>query len=134
MMRGYVFQHLRQGRGFWRAATLSTVYFAGYHLPLILTAGPMIGIVGVVFAVPMGFLTAYIYERGENTIWGPALLHAVTNGLAYIFVYTPETQAIASSLYLGVGILTSIIMMVWAYRANYGREAARRLQPALRDA
>jgi hypothetical protein len=33
MMRGYVFRHLREGRGFWHAATLATIYFAAYRLP-----------------------------------------------------------------------------------------------------
>jgi membrane protease YdiL (CAAX protease family) len=134
MMRGYVFRHLREGRGFWRAATLSTIYFALYHFPLILTAGPVIGIAGVIMSIPIGFLTAYVYERGENTIWGPVLLHAVTNGLAYSFVFAPETQAIASSLYLVTGMVTSTIMLVWAYRASYGREATRILQPAVSNA
>lgn len=62
------------------------------------------------------------------------MLRAVTNGLAYIFVYTPEMQAIASSLYLVTGILTWALMVVWAYRANYGREPARTFQPAVSNA
>ncbi|MBK8020880.1 MAG: CPBP family intramembrane metalloprotease [Chloroflexi bacterium] len=35
MMRGFIFRHLREGRPFWRAAALSTVFFAVYHIPLI---------------------------------------------------------------------------------------------------
>jgi membrane protease YdiL (CAAX protease family) len=54
MMRGFVFRHLRDGRPFWRAAVLSTVYFAGYHVPLIFSAGLAIGIIGVVIAIPDG--------------------------------------------------------------------------------
>ncbi len=121
MMRGFVFRHLRQGRTFWRAAALSTVYFAGYHLPLILTAGPVIGIFAVVLAIPTGFVTAYVYERGKNTIWGSALLHTVYNGLAYIVVLSADKQAAASSLYLLLGIIVAIIMLVVAYRGGYQR-------------
>jgi membrane protease YdiL (CAAX protease family) len=121
MMRGYVFRHIREGRAFWRAAAFSTVYFAGYHLPLVVTAGPLIGIIGVIVAIPTGFLTAYIYERGSNTIWGPVLLHTVNNALAYIFVFPGNTQPIASSLYLALGIVASILMLLWAYRSGYDR-------------
>ena len=122
MMRGYVFRHLREGRGFWRAAALSTVYFAGYHFPIILTAGPLIGITGVILAIPIGFLTAYIYERGGNTVWGPGLLHAVYNGLIYIFLFPADQQPITSSLYMLLGTVVAALMLWWAYRSGYGRK------------
>jgi ABC-type Mn2+/Zn2+ transport system permease subunit len=132
MMRGFVFRHLREGRSFWRAAALSTVYFAAYHVVLIFTAGPLIGIIAVIIAIPAGFLQAFIYERGNNTIWGAALGHAVYNGLAFSFVFSADIQPMASSLYLVVGILVSTIMLVWAYRAGYGRgESQARPRPGV---
>jgi membrane protease YdiL (CAAX protease family) len=118
MMRGFVFRHLREGRTFWRAAALSTLFFAGYHLPLLLTAGVTIGVFAVVLAIPTGFVTAYIYERGRNTVWSTALLHVVYNGLAVAFVFPPDVQPMATSLYLLVGIAMSIILLVWAYRGR----------------
>jgi membrane protease YdiL (CAAX protease family) len=121
MMRGFVFRHLREGRLFWRAAAGSTLYFAAYHLPLILIAGPLVGIIAVVIAIPAGFFMAYIYERGNNTIWGPALAHAVYNGLAFVFVFPADIQPMATSLYLVVGIIISTLILVFAYRAGYGR-------------
>ena len=121
MMRGFVFRHLREGRPFWRAAALSTVYFAAYHLRLILVAGPLVGIIAVVTAIPAGFLAAYIYEKGNNTIWGPALLHAVYYILTAAFAFPTDVQLIASSLYLLVGIVVSTLILVSAYRAGYGR-------------
>jgi membrane protease YdiL (CAAX protease family) len=125
MMRGFVFWHLREGRPFWRAAALSTVYFAAYHVVLIFIAGPLIGIIAVVIAIPAGFLTAYIYERGNNTIWGSALFHSLYNAPAFVFAFLPEVQPIASSLYLVVGILVSTLVLVRAYRAGYGRTEAQ---------
>lgn len=121
MMRGFVFRHLREGRSFWQAAWLSTLYFAGYHLPLILTVGPVVGFIAVIVAFPVGFLTAYLYERGSNTIWGAGLLHAVNNGLVMMFVFPATVQPAASSLYLLLGILVSALLLVRAYRAGYER-------------
>jgi membrane protease YdiL (CAAX protease family) len=132
MMRGFVFRHLREGRTFWRAAALATVFFALYHFPLILSAGLVVGIIAVVIAIPTGFLTAYIYERGNNTIWGSALLHAVYNALAYVFVFPADKQPIASSLYLVAGIIISTIMLARAYRSGYGRmDAQATRQPSV---
>lgn len=122
MMRGFVFRHLRKGRTFWRSAALSTVYFAGYHLVLIFTLGFTFGLIGVIVAIPAGFLTAFIYERGSNTIWGSGLLHAVNNGLLYIFVIPNDIQPVATSLYLLISLVGSITMLVWAFRRRYGRD------------
>lgn len=122
MMRGFVFRHLREERPFWRAAALSTAYFAAYHLVLIFTAGLLIGVVAVVTAIPAGFLTAYIYERGSNTIWGSALFHTLYNAPAFIFVFPADIQPIASLIYLVVGIGVSTWILIRAYRAGYGRK------------
>jgi membrane protease YdiL (CAAX protease family) len=116
MMRGYVFRHLREGRSFWRGAVLSTIYFAGYHTPLILSEGLLIGVMGVLLAIPIGLLTAYSYERGENTIWGPVLLHVVNNALIFTFVFPSDVQPMVSSLYLLLGTVVSALILVRAYR------------------
>ncbi len=128
MMRGFVFRHLRDGRSFWRAATLSTVYFAAYHLVLIFTAGVLFGVIGVMIAIPTGLLTAYLYERGNNTIWASALLHTVNNMLVYIFVLPTNIQPVATVLYLVIGLVLSIVIVVWAYRGHYGRKAIQASQ------
>jgi membrane protease YdiL (CAAX protease family) len=113
MMRGFVFRHLRERYTFWRAAALATVYFAAYHVVLIFTAGLVVGVIAIIVAIPLGFLTAYIYEHGANTIWGSGLLHAVYNTLAMVFIFPPDIQPIAASLYLLAGIVISTIMLVW---------------------
>ncbi|MGE0160805.1 MAG: ester cyclase [Gemmatimonadales bacterium] len=116
-MRGFVFRHLREGRSFWRAAAVSTVYFAAYHLPLIATQGPMVGLLATVFAVPIGLLTALAYEQGTNTIWAPALMHAATNGLAMLNTLPPA----ANALYLVVATCLSAGLLLSAHRRGFGR-------------
>jgi membrane protease YdiL (CAAX protease family) len=132
MMRGFVFRHIREGRPFWRAAGLATAYFAAYHIVLLFTAGVVIGIIAVIIAIPTGFLTAYIYERGRNTIWGSALLHAVYNAFALIFIFPTDLQPIASLLYLLLGSVIAITMLVWVYRSGYERSGAQAIpQPRI---
>jgi membrane protease YdiL (CAAX protease family) len=111
MMRGFVFRRLRQDRPFWNAAALSTVYFAAYHVPLILTAGALVGMIGVLIAIPTGLLLACIYERGDRTIWASALAHAGTNAAPMLFILAPEQQGLATSLYLGTSILVSTALL-----------------------
>ena len=134
MMRGFVFRHLREGRPFWRAAVLSTMYFAAYHVVLIFTAGPLIGIIAVIIAIPAGLLTSYVYEKGDNTIWGNALFHATYNAPALLLVFPADVQAAASALYLLLGIAVSSLVLISAYRAGYGRGTSYTTRSTLRPA
>lgn len=75
MVRGYLFRRLRVGRSFWRAILLVALVHGAAHIPIILEAGPIIGATAIFVALVSGIPFAYLYERGGNTIWAPALLH-----------------------------------------------------------
>ncbi len=111
MMRGFVFRHLREGRTFWSAAALTTAYFAAYHVPLVFTQGPAIGVAGIVLAVPVGFVTALLYERGGNTVWGPVLMHVVNNGLVMLVVPPAPWAPLG---YMALSTATAVVMLVAA--------------------
>lgn len=125
MMRGFVFRHLRRGRTFWRAAGLSTAFFAAYHLPILVVAGPAIGLGAVLLAVPTGYVTAWLYERGENTVWGPVLMHVVHNALVMVLMVGPERQQTATLVYLGVSISTGLVLVVALLRSEAKRGVTR---------
>ena len=118
MMRGFLFRHLREKHSFWRAASASTAYFAAYHLPLIVTEGAVIGILGILVAIPLGFLTALIFERGNGSIWGPAVTHTVTNGVAMLFVLPAGIQPAVSAFYLLVATTVSTAIVLRARRSR----------------
>jgi len=115
-MRGFVFRRLRARHAFWPAAGVATLYFAGYHLPLVFTQGVVVGTLAVVVAIPLGYLTALAYERGGNTIWAPALIHAGTNGLIMLIALPPAVQPLVSASYLLVAIGVSTAMVLAARR------------------
>jgi membrane protease YdiL (CAAX protease family) len=73
--RGYLFQHLRQGRTFCRAVLLGIVLHAAAHLPILAVAGVVVGLSAVLVAVLTFPPYAALFERGRSTIWAPALLH-----------------------------------------------------------
>ena len=84
LFRGWLFGHLRQGRSFQRAALVSMIPFAAVHLYLFLTLSWPIAtaafLLSIVIAVPM----AWLYEVGGRTIWAPAVVHAVIQGVPKI--------------------------------------------------
>jgi membrane protease YdiL (CAAX protease family) len=77
--RGYLFRRLREGHTFTRAVLIGIGLHALAHVPLIATGGIALGLSGVAVAA-IGFpALAYLYERGSNTIWAPAMLHAAAD-------------------------------------------------------
>jgi membrane protease YdiL (CAAX protease family) len=133
-MRGFVFRHLRESRRFWPAAGLSTLYFAAYHLPLILTEGVVVGLLGVVVAIPLGFLTALVYERGHQTVWGPGLTHAATNGLVMMITLPAHLQPAVSAIYLALATSVSSIIVLSARRSGAVLKTVPKTVPTPTDA
>ena len=82
--RGYLFRHLREGRTFRRAVLLGIVLHAAAHLPILATAGVIVGLSAVLVSVATFPPYAYLYERGRNTVWAPALLHFVSDTIKLV--------------------------------------------------
>jgi membrane protease YdiL (CAAX protease family) len=84
LFRGYLFGHLRRGRSFARAATLSMVPFVAVHLLMFATMPWPIALAALLLAVAISFPMAHLFELGGATIWPPALLHFVVQGTVKI--------------------------------------------------
>jgi hypothetical protein len=74
--RAFAFRHLREGRTFRRAVLLSMPLIAPTHVPIIVTNGPIVGGLALASAAVTCLPLAYLWERGDRTIWGPAMVHA----------------------------------------------------------
>jgi membrane protease YdiL (CAAX protease family) len=107
--RGFVFGHLRRGMSFAVAATLSAAVFTAQHLYIIATSGWTIGLASVGLAALLSYPLAFAFERGGNSIAGPALLHTSSNAPVMIFaipdefigaVLLPHMAVVLVSLYL----------------------------------
>ncbi len=84
MFRGVIFRWLRNGRGFWFAAILSSIAFGLAHLNPLLIVSTFI----------LGLAAAWLLDRSES-LWPPIILHMVTNfvaqGLGYLALLGPTT-------------------------------------------
>ena len=81
LFRGYVFGGLRRDAGlsFRQAGFISMLIFAAVHLLLFLDNPFFVGLLGTLIAIASAFPMAYLFERGNNTIWAPVLLHVGTH-------------------------------------------------------
>ena len=74
--RGYAFRRLRQGRTFGAAIRWTMPLLAVTHVPILITSGPVVGSLAIVVAAVTCLPFAYLWERGGETIWAAAMLHA----------------------------------------------------------
>lgn len=86
VFRGFLYNHIRHGRPFWRAALLSAAPFAVAHLYLFATMAWPIALAALTLSVAISFPLAWLYELGGRTIWAPAVLHAVVQGAIKLLV------------------------------------------------
>lgn len=86
LFRAYLFGRLRPGRTFWGAAGISMIPFVFAHLFLLFTMELSIAVASIVLSVLTAFPLARLYERGGNTVWAPAILHAVIQGTPKLVV------------------------------------------------
>jgi membrane protease YdiL (CAAX protease family) len=107
--RGFVYRHLRRGRSFAIAATISAMLFAAQHLYIVVTMGWTIGLASVLLAALLAYPMASVFDRGGHSILGPAILHTSSNAPVMIlrlpedFMTTallPHMAVIVVSLYL----------------------------------
>ena len=117
--RGFVFGHLREGRSFAGAASVSALVFAAQHLYLIVTMGWAVGLSSVLLAAFLAYPMAVVFERGGRSIAGPAILHTSTNTPAIILALPEELMATALVIHMGV-ILVSVSLVFLVSRQDTG--------------
>jgi membrane protease YdiL (CAAX protease family) len=127
--RGLVFGHLRSERSFGRAALLSALLFAAQHLYLGFSVGWTAGLASVLLAFLLSFPMAYLFEKGGNSLGGPAILHTSSNAPMIILVLSPSMATTILVPYMGV-VLASIYL-AFAFRRFLGDQSSTAGRPII---
>ncbi|XVV08880.1 CPBP family intramembrane glutamic endopeptidase [Actinoplanes sp. CA-131856] len=75
--RGFAFGHLRRRARFGRAVALSIPLIALTHVPILITSGPMVGLLALTSAAVTCVPFAWLWERGGHSMWPPAIVHGL---------------------------------------------------------
>lgn len=111
LFRGFVFNFLREDRPFWRAATLSMIFFGAMHLLLLFWLPIPIAIAAILLAIISAYPTAYLFEKSNKTIWPSAVLHSAA--LATNLFFIPTDITVSFSL-MWIGIVLIFLFLVFA--------------------
>lgn len=114
LYRGFLFRHLRKGRSFSRAAWLAVVFFTLAHIPIILNQGLLVGGMAVLLAVVSSFPFSYLYEKGNFTIWAPAIVHSAIDTIIPILAEGPmdSSATMAATLWMAACMIIPYLAFV----------------------
>jgi membrane protease YdiL (CAAX protease family) len=121
--RGYVFRRLAERHSFWRAVWWSMPLIAVTHIPIIITAGPAIGLGAMLVAAVTSIPLSRLYVLGGNTLWAPALLHSAIDSFK-LFVIPAAAVAVYPPLLIGFSVLVPMLVLVFPARRNADTQAA----------
>jgi membrane protease YdiL (CAAX protease family) len=113
LFRGFVFHNLRANRSFGRAALLSLLIFAAAHVYLFTYMPPVLALFATVLALASSYAFAYLFERGNNTIWAPAILHTQVHSIS-LFVTSEKFVVSAGIVWMIVWI--AAVLMMYGFR------------------
>jgi membrane protease YdiL (CAAX protease family) len=114
LFRGYLFGHLRRGRSFWHAATLSMLPFVGVHVLLFFTMPWPIALAAVLLAVALSFPLAHLFEVGGATIWAPALFHFVIQATVKVVVVSGDASWAFPLVWMMASALIALLSLLVA--------------------
>lgn len=116
MVRGFLFRHLRLGRSFWRTVAMVALVHGAAHIPIIMEAGPLVGATAILVALVSGVPFAYLFERGNNTIWAPALVHFAADTVLVLIpssAMSHPTMQMATVGWLLIVAVVPYLAFVW---------------------
>jgi len=72
-----------------------------------------VGLLGTLIAVAAAFPMAYLFERGNNTIWAPVVLHVATHSIRLLDISEPQyLTAVAIWLLLQIGMVFLVYLFL----------------------
>lgn len=113
--RGFLFRHLRESMTFRKAVLVSAMLFTAAHLLLFTYMDWAIALSSTLLAVFMSVPLAWLFERGGNTVWSPAILHATIRTIGLV-VTTSETHFMPLALLWMLGGMVVPYLVLLCYR------------------
>jgi membrane protease YdiL (CAAX protease family) len=123
LFRGFAFHNLRLGRTFGRAAWLSLMLFAIAHVYLFTYMSPVLALFATFLSLASAYPLAYLFERCNNTIWAPAVLHTQVHAISFFVI--PEAF-VATAAIAWMSIWSVSVLLIYAFRRrlfNHNRAA-----------
>lgn len=113
--RGFLFRHLRESMNFRKASLTSMILFAAVHLLMFIYKDWPVALLSTILAVVIAIPLSYLFERADNTVWSPAILHASVRTIGLV-VTGPENIFMQMTLYWITGSMIIPLVIVLLFK------------------
>ena len=110
--RGFLFRHLRDQMNFKKAALTSMLLFAAVHLVMFIYFEWTVALFSTILAVAISLPLSYLFERADNTIWSPAIVHTSIRTIGLV-VSTTESNFMLMTLLWMTGCMIIPVIIVF---------------------
>lgn len=112
LFRGFLFGGLRRFMSFKKAVFVSTIVFTIAHLLLFLYFSWPVALLSTLLAAGLSLPLAYLFEKGENTIWSPALVHAAIRTIGMVFTTDERNMMALTATWIITSLVVPYIVLV----------------------
>jgi membrane protease YdiL (CAAX protease family) len=126
--RGFAFGQLRRRMRFWPAVAWSIPLITCTHIPIIASAGALVGGLAVISAAATCVPLSYLWEHDRRSIWAAALLHSTIGCWQLFYRDYPATFSV---IVLLASIVAPQLVFIIGSRVFHGEAPSARVH--LRD-
>lgn len=125
LFRGYLFGSLRKNMSFKKAVLISTICFALAHLVMFTYMDWPVALLSTILAVAISAPLAFLFERGNYTVWSPAIVHTAIRTIGLVVTVDEKHFMQFSLMWItACMILPYIVLMFYkAFRAIWSKHA-----------
>lgn len=113
LFRGFLFRRLRLQMNFKKATLVSAIVFAMAHLLLFMYLNWTAALLSTVLAAGLSLPFAYLFERGGNALWSPALVHATIRTVGLVFTTDQQNFMALSSAWIIMSLVIPYIVLLF---------------------
>lgn len=113
LFRGFLFRRLRLQMNFKKATLVSAIVFAMAHLLLFMYLNWTVALLSTVLAAGLSLPFAYLFERGGNALWSPALVHATIRTVGLVFTTDQQNFMALSSAWIIMSLVIPYIVLLF---------------------
>lgn len=113
VFRGYLFGSLRKQMSFRKATLISTVIFSLAHLLLFTYLDWSIALMSTILAIGLSLPFAFLFERGDNTVWSPALVHATIRMIGMVVTTAEDKFTVLASAWMLASLIIPYLVLLF---------------------
>jgi membrane protease YdiL (CAAX protease family) len=113
LFRGYFFGSLRQKMNFRKAVFLSAILFSLAHLLMFAYMDWPVALLSTLLAIASSVPLAFLYEKGGNTIWSPAIVHTTIRTVGLVVTTDEKLFMKFSLLWITVSMVLPYIVLLF---------------------